>query len=1062
MGTPRIEKDGDDVTLPTRKGLALLAYLAMTQVAHSRQTLAALLWPESDTNLALGSLRQTLWQLRKNLKGEWLIADEEKVLLNSSVALWADATRFTETVAACSTHGHEQEEICSECVPLLEEAVALYQGDFLAGYSLQDSAPFDEWHFFQAEQMRRDLSGALEKLVVHQHREQAYLPAIDYARRWLALDSLHEPAHRALMRLYAESGQQAAAVRQYRLCVDTLHSELGVEPEPETQALYQAIRDGELSGTHGVAAFVPQPQTAQHNLPIQLTPFVGREKELAQIAQLLADPTCRLLTIVGLGGMGKTHLAIQAAFAQVANFADGVWFVPLASVNDPALLPSHIADLLKMPNMGGGDTESHLLRNLKEKSLLLVLDNFEHLLNAVGLIAHILAEAPGVKLLVTSRERLRLAEEFLLPLRGLSVPAPEESSQAQSGFDSLELFAQQARQLRPSFTVDSSNAADITQICRLVDGMPLGIKMAAVWLRVLSLPEIVAEIQQSLGFLTTDLRNVPEQHRSMQTVFDSSWRLLGREEQQLLGRLTLFANGFNRQAAQEVADATLAQLVQLVNSSWLQTGSEGRYQMHELVRQYAQAKLQKMPGEFERIRQLHSSYYSAAARRLDVQIGKAPTLAELSTDFDNLRLGWEWAVQERNVSEIAGYIAALTLLSDGRGFYQEFLQEFERVAELLRSLQESAASIQTAREISVNLARLLQHMALLAIRSSAGDRGFVLASESVGLLRKAVEHSPEYRGQLNEANYRKAQILAMQGRLPLAEETLQEISGDGDESGTPFALYLWGHIRHYQGRFQEADRLLDACIAKCSQTGDLYGQATAQDRRARILCDMGQIEEARRLAQESFDILTGFGSRIGRTSSALALVEVALVRKEYEKAERLLEECLVVASETGNENQRVRSLRRRAWLDRALGQIGDARQNCLEAYTLADKIGRYRERSYALIGLGQVTYEQGAFDEARRFLHEGLQDAWQMGAMPQVVWAVMNYAGLYIRSEDSGEVVRWLEVVISHPACPAHIRGEASALRAQVANEQILGNEGQFASKDPIVAMEQIVTLLLR
>jgi DNA-binding SARP family transcriptional activator len=542
MGTPRIEKDGDDVTLPTRKGLALLAYLAMTQVAHSRQTLAALLWPESDTNLALGSLRQTLWQLRKNLKGEWLIADEEKVLLNSSVALWADATRLMETVAACSTHGHEQEEICSECVPLLEEAVALYQGDFLAGYSLQDSAPFDEWHFFQAEEMRRKVAWALQKLVAFHSSVQAYLPAIDYARRWLALDSLYEPAHRALMRLYAESGQQAAAVRQYRLCVDTLHSELGVEPEPETQALYQAIRDGELSGTHGVAAFVPQPQTAQHNLPIQLTPFVGREKELAQLAQLLAGPTCRLLTIVGLGGMGKTHLAIQAAFAQVANFADGVWFVPLASVNDPALLPSHIADLLKMPNMGGGDTESHLLRNLKEKSLLLVLDNFEHLLNAVGLIAHILAEAPGVKLLVTSRERLRLAEEFLLPLRGLSVPAPEEGGQAQVQFDSVELFAQQARQLHPSFAVDSSNAADITQICRLVDGMPLGIKMAAVWLRVLSLPEIVAEIQQSLGFLTTDLRNVPEQHRSMQTVFDSSWRLLGQEEQQLLVRLALFAN----------------------------------------------------------------------------------------------------------------------------------------------------------------------------------------------------------------------------------------------------------------------------------------------------------------------------------------------------------------------------------------------------------------------------------------------------------------------------------------------------------------------------------------
>ena len=1062
LGTPRIEENNAAIDLPTRKGLAMLAYLAMTQAAHSRQTLAALLWPESDTERALGSLRQALWQVRKSLKGEWLVADEEKIMLDWPAGVWVDALRFEEKLAATLRHGHSQEDVCEACVPLLQDAIALYRGDFLAGYSLRDSAPFDEWHFFQTEEMRHKLAWALKKLVVFHSLAQAYLPAIDFARRWLALDSLHEPAQRALMRLYAESGQQAAAVRQYRLCAETLHSELGVEPEAETQALYQAIRDGELGGAQSPAALVSQPQTTRHNLPVQTTPFVGREKELAQIAELLAEPACRLLTIVGLGGMGKTHLAIQSALAQIGNFADGVWFVPLASVNDSDRLPSIIADLLKLPNMSGGDTESHLLRNLKEKSLLLVLDNFEHLLKGVGLITHILAEAKGVKLLVTSRERLRLAEEYLLPLNGLSVPAPGESGKELSNFDSVELFVQQARQLHPSFPLDSSNAASIAQICRLVDGMPLGIKMAAAWLRVLSLPEIVAEIQQSLGFLTTDLRNIPEQHRSIRRVLDSSWRLLGQEEQQLLVRLALFANGFSRQAAQEIADATLAQLVQLVNSSWLQVGPEGRYSIHELVRQYAQEKLKENQGEFERIRQLHSSYYSASARRLDVQIGKGSPLAELSADFDNLRLGWEWAIQERKVNEIGGYVAALTLIAGGRGFFQEFLQEFERATDLLRSLQETASSAQTAREISVILARLLQHMAQLATRSNAGDRGFALASESVGLLRKAVEQSPEYRGQLNDANYRLAQIVTMQGRLSLAEETLQEVSGDVGESGTPFALFLWGQIRHYQGRFQEADRWLEICVVKCSQAGDVFGQATALDRRALILCHLGQLEEAWRLAQTSFDICAGLGNKVGRNSSTLALAEVALARKQYQEAERLLAECLVVARETDNESARVRSLRRRAWLDRALGQLGSARQHYYEAYTLAEKIGRYRERSYALIGLGQVAYEQGAFEEARRYLREGLEAAWGMGVMPQVVWAVMNYAGLRIRSEDSGEAVRWLEVVIRHPACPAHIREEALALRAQVAKERGVGDEGPFADTDAVSALEQIVEMLLK
>ena len=309
--------------------------------------------------------------------------------------------------------------LCEECIAALTAAVELCQGSFLAGFSLPDAAEFELWQSTEAASVQRELSTALEQLAhVHAHAgRHHYAQAIEYAQRWLALDSLREPAHRALMRFYAWSGDRTAAQQQYQECVRILATELGIAPDPETTALYGQIRAGNFIEP------TPAPSAAlAHNLPLQPTPFVGRTHVLAQIAAHLADPECRLLTVVRPGGAGKTRLAIEAARAQVGGFAHGVWFVDLAPITTADLAPGIILRVLDAPDREANDARRQLLSYLRDKEMLLVLDNCEHLVDTADLWVEALHTAPGLKLLLTSRARLNLRQEWLLPLAGLIRP----------------------------------------------------------------------------------------------------------------------------------------------------------------------------------------------------------------------------------------------------------------------------------------------------------------------------------------------------------------------------------------------------------------------------------------------------------------------------------------------------------------------------------------------------------------------------------------------------------------------------------------------------------------
>ena len=542
LGAPRVKLNEDEIEVKPRKALALLVYLAVTAERHTRDALATLLWPNSDQRKARQALSNRLSELNRALEGDWLETDRKTVGLQDG--FWLDVAEFQQTLADKSAD-----------LQSLQTAVAIYRDDFLTGFTLPDCPEFDEWQFFQSESLRQSLASALEELVGRLSNQAAYDAALPHARRRLALDPLHEPAHRQLMQLYAQAGQQGAALRQYDLCRQTLEDELGILPSEETGGLYNAIRSGKVEISPSFPISPPR-----HNLPTQTTPFIGQERELMDLSRLLNDPATRLVTILAPGGMGKTRLALEAAKNHLELGQDRVCFVDLATLTIAEDIVPTIADAAGYPfQQDERSPERQLLDYFREKQMLLVLDNFEHLLEGGGLVNKILQAAPKLKVLATSRERLQLSGETVFALDGMEFPDLETTEDALN-YNGVKLFLQSAQRVRPDSALVADDLTHVARICRLVHGMPLGILLAAAWIDLLLPQEIAAEIGQSLDFLESELRDVPDRQHSIRAVFEYSWGQLSEAERNVLMQLSVFRGGFTREAAQSVAQASLRSL----------------------------------------------------------------------------------------------------------------------------------------------------------------------------------------------------------------------------------------------------------------------------------------------------------------------------------------------------------------------------------------------------------------------------------------------------------------------------------------------------------------------
>ncbi|HMQ30947.1 MAG TPA: BTAD domain-containing putative transcriptional regulator [Chloroflexaceae bacterium] len=967
FGTPRVERAGAALNPGRAKSYALLAYLAATAQPHEREHLAALLWPELDADGARNGLRRELSLLRSLLGAELFVADRRYVAIAPGAPLWLDVADFAARVARAEAHGHQGGELCADCAAALAEAVALYAADFMAGLTLPDCPVFDEWQFFQREALRARLAQALQWLGAWHRGRGEHEPASAYARRWLQLDPLHEPAHRELMRLYAEAGRHAAALRQYRECARLLEAELGVEPDAETSALAEAIQARRLAPPPAAPppSLPAPPAEPPPSLPAPATPLVGREQELESLGGYLARPHARLITLVGPGGIGKTRLAIELAARHAPAFADGAAFAALQPIASPELLVGAVADAVGCRLSGAEAPRVQLLSHLRDKALLLVLDNFEHLLAGAELLGELLAAAPGLRLLVTSREVLNLQEEWSYPLDGLAFP-PEVATADAEGYAAVRLFAERARRARPGFALAETGGA-VARICRLVEGMPLAIELAAAWSSALDCGMIAAEIERSLAFLVARQRNLPERHRSMRAVFDSSWALLAPEERSVFMALAVFRGGFSGEAAARVAGASPAILAALSDKSLLRLERGGRYQVHELLRQYAEERLEAAPDDAARARQAHSDYFLDFLVERDEAVSTGRDVvrtAEIAVELENVRLAWHHAVAAGAAERIGRGINTLANFYLYRGPYDEGIAACEQVARALRAAPPGEIRDRLLAEALHEQAWLYLNVGRIA-EARAGLEATSAIYTGLGILPPPNGRASDPRAGLAFAALLEGDYAAA---ARLSEEYLRLSEREGYATQRPFAWYLLGRTALAQGLYARARYAAEQAYAAVRADQDRWFEAYVLVDLGKIALGQGEHAEARRHLRASYAIREAFDDPEGKALALAYEGSVALSQGAAEEARDLFARSLAIYRTRGDRRGLAEAHLGHGLASCALDDVAAAARHFRDALALARDVRLVPLTLAALVGVSELLLRRGRAGEASELL----------------------------------------------------------------------------------------------
>src|ERR671932_747809 len=544
LGPPQATYGGQPLAgFESAKVWALFAYLLVeADRPHSREALMALLWPEQPEAVARHNLRQALANLRQVLDDR---THEPPFLRITRAAVQFDATTceldvatFTSRLTLAARHPHRDADACAPCARWLRQAGALYRGAFLAHIYVRESVTFEEWAALKREACHQQVLDALARLARYEYRRGATGAAVSWLRRLLELDPLDEGAHRTLMRALARSGQRTAALQQYARCCRVLREELGGEPDEETVALYHAIRDGTLEAPRAEmhATRARQPRS---NLPAPPTALIGREAEVAALGALLQREGIRLVTLTGAPGIGKTRLALEVAGTQREEFEDGIYVVDLAPLRDPELVAPTIARVLDIPEDGGTPIMARLLAALRDRLLLLVLDNYEHLPAAMPLVADLAAGCPHVTILATSRVplHLRAEQQFALGPLGLPDPGCLTDAVAVAEAAAVRLFVERARAVMPGFAPEHESLIAVAEICRRLDGLPLAIELAAVRVKLFAPALLLQRLDQGLRELTGGARDLPARQQTLRGTLDWSYRLLDADAQVVFPRL---------------------------------------------------------------------------------------------------------------------------------------------------------------------------------------------------------------------------------------------------------------------------------------------------------------------------------------------------------------------------------------------------------------------------------------------------------------------------------------------------------------------------------------------
>jgi predicted ATPase/DNA-binding SARP family transcriptional activator len=852
LGKYEVKHNKKAISIVSRPAQSLFAYLILNAgTSHRREKLAGLLWPDSLEETARDNLRHALWRVRKSLpstqKAEFLLTDDLSIAFNASAEYRLDAAELEKLSESASADE-------------LMVSLSAYQGELLPGF-------YDEWVVLEREHLSSIFEHHMARLLSLLKAENRWLDVLDWAERWIKLGKKPEPAFQALMSAHAAKGDMSKVAASYERCVKSLR-EFGMEPSEQTKELYKNLKSGKDAPTTVSVTTMSIGKEASSNIPVPLTSFVGRHKELKEIAKLLSSS--RLLTLTGPGGVGKTRLAIETAQHSLKNFKDGVFWVGLVGLSDENLIPQEMARSLNVREVQNEPLIETLKTHLKSKDLLLVIDNCEHLIRACAQYAEqLLSASPKLKILATSIEALGLFNETTWQVPSLPLPeiqGPLLSLKELQEFASIKLFDERAGNAKSGFVLDERNASSVAQICRRLDGIPLAIELAAARIKILSVDEIASRLDDRFSLLTAGSRTAIPRHQTLRATIDWSYDLLTEPERILLRRLSVFAGGFTLEAVEAICSEGMKRtdildlLGRLVDKSLViveadSEFSETRYRLLETIRQYALEKLVET-GEASLIRDRHLDFYLSLAEKSEPHIFGHESVIwinRLDKELDNIRAAMEWSTNSGKA------VAALRIAGSFVYFYFWYTHG--------------------------NLLSELQHRIQLALsRPEAMERTLARAKalNALGFMNWADMYPTDRHPELEEA-------------LSIGREL-------GDQWNTATALRYLGLLASMQGNYVEARSLLEQSL-EISRTMGPEGKVVLSwtlTFLGDVALNQNESKEARSFYEESVAILREIGDKNFLAYSLRRLGLLAWREKDFRKAIALCQESLSLNRELGD------------------------------------------------------------------------------------------------------------------------------------------------------------------
>jgi diguanylate cyclase (GGDEF)-like protein len=793
------------------------------------------------------------------------------------------------------------------------------------------------------------------------------------------------------------------------------------------------------------------------SLPSMPTGLVGRENEIQEAKRVLGSS--RLLTIIGPGGVGKTRLALQVAAELQDEFPSGVFWIPFSAVTGTEMVLASIAAALGFTFYGGEDPEVQFFNFLREKQLLMLLDNLEHLSGGVSVLSRLLERSPKVKLLCTSRERLNLQGEAVLLLHGMQIPANAFLEHIE-GFSAIQLFLQAARLIEAEFALTESNKTFIIQICKLVDGLPLGIEMAASWVRMLSPEQIAQEMVKNLSFLSANQHDRPLRHQSLRAVFEQSWILLSPEERKPLARLSIFPSHFSREAAAAVGQADLQILSNLLDKSMVQAAKDGRYTIHEVIRRFSLEKLEGDVPTWETVHQNYVEYYAGFMLEASKSLygrQQVETLNLINQEIENVLHAWKWCIDHAQWKQIDQILQSLFLFYEIRGLVQEGDKVLLLAQVLLETIDEPEAGEATS--LQLLLGRIL-------VRRGVFARRLALYEQSQSLTENGLEIFHRH-GRTQEQAFtllKLGQLFEEFGDYEAGQKACQEglilYQSLDDHHGTAQVLNELGVITYQCGRYAEAEKYTQESLNIFRQVEDTWNLAMVLVNLGNVESELGVYHRAQEYYREALELFEQVGDMAGKAAALNNLGDVARELAEFDQAQAYLQQSLNLYQQLGNRyGQSVAMCNLGEVLNRK-HEVTKAHQILQQSLAICDETGNRTGMAYALVTLGAILTQQGDYENARQCLCQSLSLARENQALPLVMEVFVAY-GQWLKLNGKGfQALQVLMYASRHPATMKGRKKEAERLISRLASELPPGETRQAYELSVVQSMDEILQII--